>query len=159
MNDTQFQWETFSSQPVLLNWATIASRLIFPIHFWHTIIHTLNAIFTVNSECHWINYKFRHIHTCMHTYIHTYIYIQGVSRLVDITAGGDFLGLCDQESSYKHVSGLKCHWKQYCFIYVHFKFLSVWVILYIQKHILHIDFRSTFLKLKMSYARLFLRTR
>jgi len=30
--------------------------------------------------------------------------IQGVSRLVDITAGGDFLGLCDQESSYKHVS-------------------------------------------------------
>ena len=32
------------------------------------------------------------------------IHIQGVSRLVDITAGGDFLGLCDQKSSYKHVS-------------------------------------------------------
>ena len=30
--------------------------------------------------------------------------IQGVSRLVDITAGGDFLGLCHQENSYKHVS-------------------------------------------------------
>ena len=30
--------------------------------------------------------------------------IQGVSRLVDITAGGDFLGLCDKKSSYKHVS-------------------------------------------------------
>ena len=30
--------------------------------------------------------------------------IQGDSRLVDITAGGDFLGLCDQKSSYKHVS-------------------------------------------------------
>jgi hypothetical protein len=30
--------------------------------------------------------------------------IQGVSRLVDITAGDDFLGLCDQKSSYKHVS-------------------------------------------------------
>jgi len=30
--------------------------------------------------------------------------IQGVSRLVDITAGGDSLGLCDQKSSYKHVS-------------------------------------------------------
>jgi len=30
--------------------------------------------------------------------------IQGVSRLVDITAGGDFLGLCDHKSSYKHVS-------------------------------------------------------
>ena len=30
--------------------------------------------------------------------------IQGVSRLEDITAGGDFLGLCDQKSSCKHVS-------------------------------------------------------
>jgi len=30
--------------------------------------------------------------------------IQDVSRLVDITARGDFLGLCDQKSSYKHVS-------------------------------------------------------
>jgi len=28
----------------------------------------------------------------------------GVSRLVDITAGVDFLGLCDQKSSYKDVS-------------------------------------------------------
>jgi len=25
---------------------------------------------------------------------------------VDITAGGDFLGLCDQKGSYKHVSDL-----------------------------------------------------
>jgi len=32
------------------------------------------------------------------------IYIQGNSRPVDITAGLDFLGLCDQKSSYKHVS-------------------------------------------------------
>jgi len=30
-------------------------------------------------------------------------YIQGVRRLVDITAGGDFLGLCGQKSSYKNV--------------------------------------------------------
>ena len=37
-------------------------------------------------------------------YIYIYIYIQGVSRLEDITAGGDFLGICDQKSSYKHVS-------------------------------------------------------
>ena len=29
---------------------------------------------------------------------------EGVSWLVDITAGGDFLGLCDQKSLYKHVS-------------------------------------------------------
>ena len=31
-------------------------------------------------------------------------HIQSDSRLVDITAGGDFLGLCDQKRSYKHVS-------------------------------------------------------
>jgi hypothetical protein len=31
-------------------------------------------------------------------------FIQGVSRLVDNIAGGGFLGLCDQKSSYKHVS-------------------------------------------------------
>ena len=30
--------------------------------------------------------------------------IQSVSQLVDIIAGGDFLGLCDQKSSYKHMS-------------------------------------------------------
>ena len=30
--------------------------------------------------------------------------IQGVSRLYHITAGGDFLGLCDEKISYKHVS-------------------------------------------------------
>ena len=30
--------------------------------------------------------------------------IQGVSRLQGITARGDFLGLCDQKISYKHVS-------------------------------------------------------
>jgi len=34
----------------------------------------------------------------------TMVDTQGVSRLVDITAGGDFLGFCDQKSSYKHVS-------------------------------------------------------
>ena len=37
-------------------------------------------------------------------YFKTALIIQGVLRLEDITAGGDFLGLCDQKSSYKHVS-------------------------------------------------------
>jgi hypothetical protein len=41
--------------------------------------------------------------------------IHGVSRLVDITAGGDFFGLCDQKSSYKHVSDFGRLW-----IYGHF---------------------------------------
>ena len=40
----------------------------------------------------------------------TLIYIQGVSRFVDITTGGDFLGLCDQKSSYKHVSDFGRLW-------------------------------------------------
>ena len=31
-------------------------------------------------------------------------FIQGVSRLYGITAGGDFLGLCDEKSSYIRVS-------------------------------------------------------
>jgi hypothetical protein len=30
--------------------------------------------------------------------------IQGVSRLVEIIAGGDFLGICDQKRSYEHLS-------------------------------------------------------
>jgi hypothetical protein len=32
------------------------------------------------------------------------LHIQGVLRLYVITAGGDFVGLCDEKSSYKHVS-------------------------------------------------------
>jgi len=36
--------------------------------------------------------------------------IQGVSRLVYITAGGDFLGLFDQNSSYKHMSNFELFW-------------------------------------------------
>ena len=37
-------------------------------------------------------------------YLYLGFIIQGVSRLEDITARGDFLGLSDQKSSYKHVS-------------------------------------------------------
>jgi len=36
--------------------------------------------------------------------------IQGISQLVDITAGGDFLGFCDQKSSCKHVSDFGWLW-------------------------------------------------
>ena len=63
----------------------------------HTHTHTRIYIHT---------YIYTHIYTHIHThiYIYTHTYIQGVSQLVDITAGGDFLGLCDQKSSYKHVS-------------------------------------------------------
>jgi hypothetical protein len=51
-----------------------------------------------------------HIYICLISlitflphHVFTCIYIQDVLRLVDITAGGDFPGLCDQKSSYKHV--------------------------------------------------------
>jgi len=45
----------------------------------------------------------RRFHPLLHTsYIREY-WSDLVSRLVDITAGGDFLGLCDQKSLYKHV--------------------------------------------------------
>jgi hypothetical protein len=36
-----------------------------------------------------------------------YVCIQGVSRPYVITTGGDFLGICDEKSSYKHVSGFR----------------------------------------------------
>jgi len=50
------------------------------------------------------DYTLSHVYTYEKKKIYIYIYIQGVSRLVDITAGGDFLDLCDQKISYKHVS-------------------------------------------------------
>jgi len=48
----------------------------------------------------------KRIHINSHTTLQTFkdYRTQSVSRLVDITVGGDFLGLCDQKSSYKHVS-------------------------------------------------------
>jgi len=46
----------------------------------------------------------------IYIYIYIYTHTQGVSRLVDIPAGGDFLGLCDQKSPYKHVSDFRRLW-------------------------------------------------
>ena len=41
------------------------------------------------------------IYVCMYyVCMYIYVYIQGVSRLVDITAGGDILGLCDEPPGY-----------------------------------------------------------
>ena len=58
-----------------------------------------------------LNLKYLH-HFSSHKYLRGVFYtpalkrlfLTGVLRLVHITAGGDFLGLCDQKSSYKHVS-------------------------------------------------------
>ena len=49
-------------------------------------------------------YTFIYIQICSYLFKNSVNFIQGVSRLVDITAGGDFLGPCDQKSLYKHVS-------------------------------------------------------
>jgi hypothetical protein len=46
----------------------------------------------------------RHIGCQCRAFCFTSLYIQADSRLVDVTAGGDFLGLCDQKSSYKRMS-------------------------------------------------------
>ena len=54
------------------------------------------------------------MYVCVCVYIYIYIHTQGVSRLEDITAGGDFLGLCDQKSSYKHVSDFGWLWSYDC---------------------------------------------
>ena len=77
---------------------------------------------TVDLERHNLHTQPDKIHIYIHTYMCTYIYvvtnasfytyIQDVSRLVDITARGDFPGLCDQKSSYKHMSDfgrLRCY--------------------------------------------------
>jgi len=59
-----------------------------------------NQAYTLHMLC-------SYTHTCIFSipvHIHyIYIYVQGFSRLVHITAGGDFLGLCDPKSSHKHV--------------------------------------------------------
>jgi hypothetical protein len=52
-------------------------------------LHVSDAICTHHQE-----------HDCS---VQPYV-IQGVPRLYVITAGDDFLGLCDEKSSYKHVS-------------------------------------------------------
>jgi hypothetical protein len=60
---------------------------------WWWLLYVAGTVAAIYSKLlHW-----QAIFSCM-------MYIQGVSRLVDVTAGGDFLGLCDQKSSYKHVS-------------------------------------------------------
>ena len=46
-----------------------------------------------------------YVYIYIHTHTHTHTHTEDISRLVDITAVGDFLGVCDQKSSYKHVFG------------------------------------------------------
>jgi hypothetical protein len=57
------------------------------------------------SVCMYVLCMYVCLYVCiMYVSMYVCLCIQDVSRLVDITAGGDFLDLCDQKSPYKHVS-------------------------------------------------------
>ena len=47
------------------------------------------CVCTYECICRYVMYVYTRMYVCMH--------IQGVSRLEDITVGGDFIGLCDQK--------------------------------------------------------------
>ena len=58
----------------------------------HTHMHTI-YIYT-HARAHALTHTHTQTHT--HSLKHAHAHTQGVSQLVNITAGGDFLGLCDQ---------------------------------------------------------------
>jgi hypothetical protein len=60
-----------------------------------------NVKYLVNNSHRQICVKMFHYQYYFGSKVNSYT---GVSRLEDITEGGDFLGLCDKKSSYKHVS-------------------------------------------------------
>ena len=67
--------------------------------FWHKTLF-VNITYVVDGFkllSNNISIARLYIYIYIYIYIHIYIYTQGVSRLVDITAWGDFLGLCDQK--------------------------------------------------------------
>ena len=68
------------------------------VNFFRMVTITAFSNCVGKCSCEWLRYNIYIV------YIVYLPYIQGVSRLVDITAGGDFLGLCDHKSSHKHVS-------------------------------------------------------
>ena len=73
------------------------------LHFIYTVTHLLYML--CMYVCMFIYvYIYIYICVCVCVCVCIYTHIQDVSRLEDITAAGDFLGLCDQKSSYKHVS-------------------------------------------------------
>ena len=68
-----------------------------PLHIFSKLLILQNIVVVVVNICDYNEARAR-------ARAHTHTHIQGVSRLEDITAAGDFLGLSDQKSSYKHVS-------------------------------------------------------
>ena len=85
----------------------MAFHLIANVRIIHTCLcylvqrHSSLSPFLCNSGYHFCRLRFA---LRINDIIYSCDNIQGVSRLVDITARGDFLGLCDQKLSYTYVS-------------------------------------------------------
>ena len=65
---------------------------------------SLSLLLYIKKKLHYGKFILHFFPSCIRVSLYIYIYIYDVSRLEDITAGGDFLGLCNQKSSYEHVS-------------------------------------------------------
>ena len=66
----------------------------------HVCMYVHNYCECVLNVCTYYLRMYLFLYVCIFVCMH----IQSVSRILGITAGGDFLGLCDQKCSYKHVS-------------------------------------------------------
>ena len=98
----------------MLYWVLIMVQILthcdtaFFIHNSTLNIHLKLSRYFVEQPKYKIVSSIPTFHMCVYLYhvnlFNFQTFTQGVSRLVDITAGGDFLGLCDQKSSYKRVS-------------------------------------------------------
>jgi hypothetical protein len=67
------------------------------ISLQHPNIRGKTSNVAVLKTFHSVMLDFKDSFWSVHTLLNYTVYIQGVSRLVDITAGDDFLGLCDQK--------------------------------------------------------------
>jgi len=92
-----------------------SDRSILLVHTHSIIRLDIHCLLTVQNSQELGRNMLQEYYVYIYIYIYIYIYmcvcvcvcvcayvcvcIQGVSRLVDITAGGDFLGLYDQKSS------------------------------------------------------------
>jgi len=95
-----------SEQFVDLQVLNFPEQVIITGWIFHAVTISISGTFAAHSNCLICVIHVLMVPEFQHsfTFSKTGCNIQGVSRLVDITAGGDFLGLCDQKRSYKHVS-------------------------------------------------------
>jgi hypothetical protein len=104
-------WTAFK-EPANVRWLIVCvASIIFAAWLAQRIAGKVEWVFAwpVHTAClsyYYVSKKAYHLHyrwSVHDSAISSFIYIQGVSQLSGITAGGDSLGLCDQKSSYKHV--------------------------------------------------------